>query len=310
LRDTPAPESCGRDGAGGLRAALSRERTVPLKCIVLDFDGTFTDVAREAAPFLVEFRAGLIGLIGRPEAEAAWDEAEREILAHPMRHGWESGGRVVAPGNADPYIRASCVAQLLFERFDMLSGHEERAAVVQSLYYKAYRGTAAVFRPDARATLARIIETRIPTFVITNARPDTVQQKVRALLGDAHGLEILGDAQKFLIAPPSSPDPAFDRLPEERWLPGLDSRPVYVRRGRYFDALRRVWAAADAAPVDALVVGDIFELDLALPAELGAQVHRLARPETADYEKAAVESLSPRGAWSEELSAVLSRIEA
>lgn len=281
---------------------------MPLKCLVLDFDGTFTDVGLEAAPFMVEFRSDLVDLIGRAGADAAWDEVEREILANPMKVGWQSGGLIVAPGNADPYIRASCIANLLLDRFDLLRGREARAAVLQALYHKAYGSTAAVFRPDAHATLKGILESRIPAFVITNARPDTVQRKVRALLGDGHGVEILGDAQKFVIGPPSSPDPAFDGLPEQRWLPGLQSRPVYVRRGRYFDALKRVWAAAGAAPAEALVVGDIFELDLALPAELGAQVHLLARAQTADYEKAAVASLGSRGAWSEELSAVLSRL--
>jgi hypothetical protein len=61
------------------------------------------------------------------------------------------------------------------------------------------------------------------------------------------------------------------------------ARPVYLRRGSYFEAL----CATQFPLAETLVVGDIWELDLAMPAALGAHVHLIQRAspfETYAYE--------------------------
>jgi hypothetical protein len=85
-------------------------------------------------------------------------------------------------------------------------------------------------------------------------------------------------------------------------VPALD-RPVYLRRGAYFEAL-----CATTFPMEqTLVCGDIWELDLALPAALGAQVHLIERAApfaTYRYER---ERLA-KGQSSPNLEALLERI--
>ena len=54
--------------------------------------------------------------------------------------------------------------------------------------------------------------------------------------------------------------------------------------------------------------GDIFELDLALPAELGAHVHFIRRERTFDYELDAIRALGRRGGASDTLMPLLERL--
>ena len=46
-------------------------------------------------------------------------------------------------------------------------------------------------------------------------------------------------------------------------------RPIYLRRGRYFEALCKVWKNDASAIARTLVCGDVWELDLAMPRALG-----------------------------------------
>jgi phosphoglycolate phosphatase-like HAD superfamily hydrolase len=280
-----------------------------LQCIILDFDGTFTDVAEEAAPFTVAFQEDLADLFGHDVSES-WAAKHSEIIAKPHRYGMRSDGRIVVHANADAYVRASTIAQMLFDDAGILRNADTRATIIRALYMKAYKRTRTAFRAGARETLATILETSIPAFVVTNSNPDVVIQKLKTLDPEASGkIQVCGDAQKFTVAPPEMPDARFDALPEEKWLEGLSGRPIYLRRGKYFDVLRKIWADTGASPETTLVCGDIFELDLAMPAELGAQVHLVSNADTPTYEKTAALALGPRGGVSDTLSAVTARIQ-
>ncbi|MEW5850970.1 MAG: HAD family hydrolase [Myxococcota bacterium] len=293
-------EDSGRPAAGG--GAMS------IKCVVLDFDGTFTDVEKEAGPFVDVFQRDIADLVGR-DITAAWQRLTALVQAEPESHGWEYGGKIVAPANADPYVRCTCVAQLLFTELGLLKNAETRSVVTQAVYQKAYKLTLTAFRPDASEVLRTILARKLPTFVVTNARTDMVLRKLKELgFENTPGLQVFGEAHKFVITEAETHDPRFQALPQERRVDGLTARPVFVRRGRYFDVLSKVWQLSGASPSETLVCGDIFELDLAMPAELGAHVQLVGRPDTARYEKNAVAALGSRGGFSEHLSAVLERL--
>ncbi len=277
------------------------------RCIVLDFDGTFTDVEIEGAPFTHAYRAALADLIGRDLA-ADWQRAAAEVAAHPGRHGWVHGGKIVAPGNADPYVRCTTVAQLICDAEGRLRDPETRTAVVQAFYQLAYRHTVTAFRPEARATLEQLVASHLPTYVVTNSSTEVVAKKLRELApAGLDRLTVLGDAQKFVVAEASQPDPRFSALPDERRQSGLE-RPIHPRRGRYFDALARIWNETGAEPAETLVCGDIYELDLAMPIELGMQVHLVTGPATAPYERAALAAIGERASSGDRVSDVLVRL--
>jgi FMN phosphatase YigB (HAD superfamily) len=277
------------------------------RCLILDFDGTFTDVAREAEPFVAAFRAEVADLLGR-SIDGAWEEAAAEIARHPGRYGWVHEGHVVAPAGADPYIQSTTIAQRIFDGAGILGDPKTRAAVTSTLYHLAYEHTHTAFRPGAREVLEAIVASGIPAYVVTNARPDAVRRKL-ATLGPA-GLEklgIVGDAQKFVVGEPKAPDARFSVVPAERTIEGLE-RPVYPRRGRYFDALRAIMEATGKTPAEVLVCGDIYELDLSLPIELGMSVQLVTGASTPAHEIRAIEALGARGGHAGDLRAILARI--
>lgn len=276
-------------------------------CVVLDFDGTFTDVEREAEPFVSAYVAAIADLLGRDVSEM-WQRHAAEIALHPDRYGWSYEGRIVAPADADPYIRATTIAQRVFDEARVLQSPETRETIAESLFHMAYRQTRTAFRPGARETVEAILASGIPTYVVTNARTDVVTRKLGELAprgGEA--LRIVGNARKFALDEPTERDVRFDAVPTTRELPGL-GRPVFPRRGRYFDALAQIWRDTGATAETTFVCGDIYELDLTLPIELGAHVHLLSSPHTPRYELDALAALGSRAAHGPDLGALLGRL--
>ena len=279
-----------------------------VRCIVLDFDGTFTDVEREAAPFVEVFRAAVFDLLGREDV-AGWEERATEIARHPGRHGWMFEGRIVAPAGADPYIRSTTVAQALFEARGVLRDEEVRTAVLRALYQFAYERTLTAFRPRAKEVLEALAASGLPTFVVTNAHTEAALKKLRTLGPEGLSrIEVHGDARKYVVGEPEIEDPRFSRVPAEIPLPGRE-RPVYPRRGRYWDTLARILQKTNVAPEEVLVCGDIYELDLALPIELGMQVHMMTGPRApAAHELVMLESLGARASHGDDLGHILARV--
>jgi len=277
-------------------------------CVVLDFDGTFTDVAAEGEPFVRHFRRRFAERVGA-EVAAPWDAVEAEVVSSTEEYGWEVGGRVVAPALADPYLLSNFVARRLCERSGRLPDVTERGQVLDELYREAYSQAGSAFKPEAKEVLEALAATGLPVVFITNAHTRTAEAKLDSLnLRGRERIRVSGDARKFLIEPAGVEDPAFEALPETVQTPGL-RRPIYLRRGRYFDALKRVWQDTGTTPAQTLVCGDIYELDLAMPAALGASVQYVARPNTLDYERRAIEALGPRGGMDPSLRAILPRLE-
>ena len=103
----------------------------------------------------------------------------------------------------------------------------------------------------------------------------------------------------------------FEALPDVVAAPGL-ARPVWLRRGAFFDALADVWGADAKGPDATIFCGDIHELDLALPAALGCDTHlveRAAPLATHDAERAAV-AATPGAGMSADLRGLLARVTA
>jgi phosphoglycolate phosphatase-like HAD superfamily hydrolase len=276
-------------------------------CVVLDFDGTFTDVAAEGEPFVRHFRQRFGERVGA-EVAAQWDAMEAEVVSSTEEYGWEVGGRVVAPAIADPYLLSNFVARRLCDRFGLMKDVASRAQVLDELYREAYAQAGIAFKPEAKEVLEALAATGLPVVFVTNAHTRSAEAKLDSLgLRGRERLRVSGDARKFLIEPAGGADPAFEALPDTVQAPGL-RRPIYLRRGRYFDALRRVWQDTGTTPAQTLVCGDIYELDLAMPAALGASVQFVSRPNTLDYERRAIEALGPRGGMDPSLRAILPRL--
>lgn len=274
--------------------------------LVLDFDGTMTDAEAEGRPFRDGYLEDLCALVGRPaqdpEVLAIAEEVEAELARAPEQHPFLWMGRAVAPATVDPYLRMVPIAHRVLDRFDALPGATDRGRLLGSVLYKYnYAKTLGhpVFRAGAGEALAAL--TGRDAWIVTNSDTHAVAGKVAALDREVPGIawltsRVRGHARKFDV------DDAWDGAPATMALPGL-ARPVLLRRRRYHEILKTLLDASGAGFEDLVVVGDIFELDLAMPLALGARVGLVASGKTPAYERAFVAS-HPRGRIIEDLREV------
>jgi hypothetical protein len=259
------------------------------RVLVLDFDGTMTDAEREGEPFIRGYLDDLATLAGaRDDAPRARLDAiaaliDAAMLAAPAEHGYPWNGRLVAPASVDPYLRMVPVANAILDEFGAFVAPVDRARLHQLLFRYNYDKTRArpCFRDGAFELLAGLAGTE--TFVVTNSDTEAVRDKIATLDGGRGALAWLvprvhGYAQKFEV------DDAWDGGPADLHLPGLE-RPVLTRRRRYHDRLRALVDGAGATWAELTVIGDIFELDLAMPMALGARVGLAANGRTPAYER-------------------------
>ena len=256
--------------------------------LILDFDGTLTDAEAEGLPFRASYLADLATIAGAEfgEVEVLAEGFTADVMEDRERHGWVFDGLVVAPAAVDPYLRIMPVARMILDHYGVLPDEGTRSRLLDGILYKYnYPKSRTCFRDGALDFL--LSRQGTSTWIVTNSATDPVRDKVRALSAtapDPAALEWLvervhGFGKKYVI------DSNFSDLPDSMELPGLD-RPVLLRRRRYFEVLDALRSEAGCGWSDVWVVGDIFELDLALPLQLGARVGLVVNEFTPPYEQA------------------------
>jgi phosphoglycolate phosphatase-like HAD superfamily hydrolase len=258
-----------------------------LRYVVLDFDGTCTQIELVQAGFLAAYQARLEQSNGcAPGAlSPAWDAALARVRAASPDAGWTlHGAPSTAPAAADPYILAGEASALM-----MRDGAIRQ--VPADAYARAYAAHPAPWRPEVPEVLAALVERGLEIGFISNADQLAVEAQLTDLLHADRALRrriaVHGGAAKFTLGelpigaagPGAAHRERFEQLDGARRTAGT-VRPIYLRRGAYFDALCGLWRELGATgfPIaDTLVCGDIWELDLAMPHALGAHVHLIRR---------------------------------
>lgn len=286
-------------------------KPVDAALVVFDFDGTLTDVDTHAEAFYAASSRELAHQMGWDEATLAreWAVAFAAVMALSATAAWRVGGRDSCPARVDPYMIANSVTHRLLAEYYPGDDPATRVASVLAVHSAAYQQVSPQFRPDAQRVLEQLLGSGMPVRVVSNSQTAAIERMLDSLgMAMRERLIVRGDAGKFAICETPTPDARFNALPEtvDWW---EDGRPIHVRRGRYFDVLRAIWDDTGTAPKQTLVVGDVFELDLAMPAALGAHVHLVTRAGTMPHERRIADDL-PRGAAGAPLAAVLERLRA
>ena len=260
-----------------------------IRYVILDFDGTCTQVDRVQEQFLAEFGRA-IGV----EAKE-WAAAQATVRTAAPQAGWGlMNAPSTAPAAADPFILAGEAAALLFRA-------KQRPA--PDVFRQVYAKCVAPFRSECIEVLTALTK-KARVAVISNSAETEISARLTDLLPAKvrAKIHVSGGAQKFLVKEPlldtklSKLEVArFDKLDAALRVDDL-ARPIYLRRGSYFEAMCDVYNRfGDAARAieqkleETLVCGDIYELDLAMPQALGTRVHLIDRAQpfpTYDYERA------------------------
>jgi len=221
-----------------------------------------------------------------------------------------------APAAADPYILAG-EAALYFARCQKKALPADFDA-----FGFAYAKAVAPLRPELRRVLERVDALGIAIHFISNSSTTKIRGRIMDLLGDDPALDARigkrGGAEKFAVTELSWDDDAisadarraFEALPAAGGGPWPLRRPPYLRRGSYMRELAAVWGGDPSRAGTTLVCGDVWELDLALPAALGCAVHLVERGapyDTYPYERDATTAAG--GSISADLNGLLARLE-
>lgn len=245
-----------------------------------------------------------------------WDGALAAVRAASPFAGWTQGGTPSAPAAADPFIFSG-------EAIAYIARKRGLSPPYPDAYPTAYAAAIAPLRPELRSVLEAADQRGIAIHFVSNASTRKISGRLNDLFADAPALlakiKIQGDAGKFNIADPawdSDPLPAamirkFKTIPvavEGKNAGGLP-RPIYLRRGSYLRALSKVWQGNPKKAATTLVCGDVWELDLAMPAQLGCKVHLIERAppfDTYRYERTCLKNA--KGTSSRDLNGLLTVI--
>ncbi len=276
------------------------------RIVILDFDGTITDAEAEGAPFTVGYIANVAALLGKKpgEVDSVIEVAEREIATNPGDNGWMYGGRIVAPATVDPYLRMKAIARRVFDHFSVFLDPNDRERILEFLYANNYHHSGIAFKEGADELLRTLFTSdQLVVYIVTNSHTEGVVKKVARLSWDEQSIghmssRVIGGAKKYVV------DDQPDHVAESLNLTGL-TRPVFLRRSAYFQVLERLCQEHDLSWENVTVIGDIFELDLALPFSLGARVGLIVNQFTPDYERDFILANPDRGRMIGSLSEVM-----
>ena len=271
-----------------------------VELIVLDFDGTLTEVDKEAVPFVEGYKSSLANRLGISigKLESKWSDAELAIGLNPSQYGWLMNGRIVAPAYADPLVMSRTIAGLLLK--DTEQDESKRNEVLDALFKENYGKMGAVFKEGADGFLTQL-KTQFGVYIVTNSGTEGVAKKVQQLPTNHTEIPIRGDAKKYVLVP------EWTEVPENVNGDGF-GRPLFLRRQKYWNVLLEIMREKGYAPEQVAVVGDIYELDLLLPEHKGMHVVLTPRSNTPDFEVRAVDS-SPRGYVAQDLGKALEHLE-
>lgn len=287
-----------------------------ISTLVLDFDGTCTQIPGIYRNYWEEYRNNLSVELGEVTA-TEWDETLNAVRTQSPIAGWTLGGAQSAPAAADPYILAYEAAQFLYRK-RKLAKPDLPSPNLSAVHTHAYEKAPAPWRESAKEVFEQLLERGVTVSFISNSATSAIKQRLVELFGSASAAEriqVHGGAAKFLVQEPmweTRPTPMleiFRSFPAEAKTTYTQlQRPIYLRRGSYFQAISKIVQDDREQLSRTLFCGDIWELDLALPAAFGARIHLLERAapfSTYSYERSALADVGSRGRSSEDLDGLL-----
>ncbi|SDG74855.1 hypothetical protein SAMN04487996_122152 [Dyadobacter soli] len=281
--------------------------------IIMDFDGTCTVIPAIYEAFLSEYLAGLNNTVfsGSPVLAAEWKEALEKVKTHSPQAPWTIAFAPAAPAGADPYILSFEAARYLLQKKKI------QKDIPQEVFKNASDRFPAPWRPEAREVFETLLRNNINITFISNSSSTTITNRLLSLFSVEKlpfGIAVKSDAAKFRIAElswysaiPTGTRDLFLAVPPTHEDLGI-GRPVYLRRAAYFEAICAAFNNDLSRLPTTVVCGDIWEMDLALPYALGANIHLIERASPFDtyaYERKVTLQDATRGKISSDLRGLL-----
>ena len=249
--------------------------------IIVDFDGTVTDIDEETKSFRREFLRRMANMLDLDYAafEQNVCDHERLIEEHPEKYGFVRNGRIVAPSNADPYILPYEAIRLIMHEMNKWPDDD----AIQTILFGVYDSVIGSLNQPVifRKGVGELFFSMQPesAYIVSGSSKGLLQHKIRTLGPRFRWLLLRtrGSAKKYDLAD-QLPD-----VPETFEIPGY-YRPIFIRRHRYYKILEELRQEHHVEWNNVLVIGDIFEADGALPFALGARFALMLRQGSLQHE--------------------------
>ncbi|MBB5351622.1 FMN phosphatase YigB (HAD superfamily) [Haloferula luteola] len=303
----------------------------PIKHIIFDFDGTCTQIPVVYEAFSEAYRENFSTQVQKLDpayqvsgadlcavTKEEWAAAEDAVRSRSPAEGWSVGTTPSAPIASDPYIFADETAKLICRQ------RKIKLPATVALHSDVYKKASAPWRNETLQVLKTITDKGIKIHFVSNSSSEYVTGRLDKLLeGDPNtraNVDVFSDAGKFLIKEPDWGTEGdlpgdlrerFDEVPVSESACPYFARPTYLRRGRYYEALCRALGNDLSAFEKTLVCGDVWELDLSLPCQLGMQLHLIHREapfDTYPYEFGRIRQCGAQAGHSKDLTGLLARL--
>lgn len=259
--------------------------------IILDFDGTITNLEEEASPMLKKWNELFSEKTGFPYEKLKEEISEiSEKVKNDSSQGWKDNntGEIVTRADADPYTFQTVTYQNLIkkieeneelEKYNIPKTGKEQFDFLVDIFKKSQPYAQTSFREGEKATRQFLDELtkNYNVSIITNSEKDPVVNKLVRLGGGIFPLDIKESAKKYKL------DNSMEEVPEKHNFSHFP-RPVALRRKMYKDKIDELKNNKGFKPENTSVIGDIFEFDLALPEYLGYNIVQVRTPNIKDYE--------------------------
>ena len=283
----------------------------------MDFDGTCTQIPEIYKLFMAQYLDGLNKTVftDSPVMMQEWVEAQSLVRSHSPQAAWTFTFTPAAPAAADPYIFSSECAKFLLRKKGITK------EVPGEVFGNASTANPAPWRNEARSVFETILNQNIRLTFISNTNSATITDRLKTLLSVKdlpNGLSVKSSAEKYKITElvfdskiPADLQKQFQQLPPVHAHTQI-GRPVYMRRGMYFEAICAAFNNDLSRLPTTVFCGDIWEMDLAMPYQLGANINLVERAspfDTYEYEYKASLADPKRGKVSNDLTGLLEWIK-
>jgi FMN phosphatase YigB (HAD superfamily) len=223
--------------------------------IIFDFDGTLTDVEKSSQDFQEKYPmvcADLLG-INYSTMEKRFYELKNNLKNHPEK-GFVINGYDSLPANSEPYIRCQATMKdFIKEMSDCGFKVPQNTESFLSYSYKKAKKISndKIYFREGIEDFLENIKSKYNIFIVTNSNGKKIRKNLESINHD--DIMMYTNANKRLVY---SPDPCIS-------LSGFP-RDILINRKEYYGALNFI-RKRKFYPNNTIVVGDVFELDLALP---------------------------------------------
>lgn len=194
------------------------------------------------------------------------------------------------------------ITDKILGKLGIILSQQERRALLAKLFLENRPKMGESFKEGADEFLSEVwslFHGRV--HVVTNNTPDKVKERISHLSSNHSHIPIIGGAKKYEVVD------SWEAVPKTITVSGLE-RPVYLRRQHYGEALDKIRQEQRTDMSRIAVVGDIWELDLALPQYLGMHTGLTPNPTTPQYEKDVVANYK-KGFLSDDLESVYKNLK-